>query len=70
MKVTFTDPNTAFQPITYSITIESEEEHQMLMIITGYDTTIPHALLESNIISVRQRDFLRNLLIAIHDAGR
>lgn len=65
MKVTKISPQPKFQPVELKITIESEEELALFIILCNNSSTVSKSISEVEEIFLDQRDLLEEMLSGI-----
>lgn len=68
MKVQNITTQPKFQPVTLQITIESEEEFDLLKTLFATNVSIPQMLHDESYINGKQKDALRVLMGDTHEA--
>lgn len=66
MKVIKEEAKPKFQPVTISITLESEKELEVLREMFGYENTIPNMLRDEHLMTNTDRDLLHMLMLQIY----
>lgn len=67
MKVNKITTQPEFQPVTLQITIESQEEFDLLKTLFATNETVPEAMFEEGYISKTKRDILSELMGNVHN---
>lgn len=67
MQISKKNTESDFQPFELTIKVETREEFELLGEISGYDETVPVALLNARVIDDNQMENLKSILRTINE---